>query len=137
MKTRWKIASSAMVVFTLLLVVWQFIPMTSEMRYRPHYYFWSHGLCPISQSSYLAFQRDITFQNDLIGEPVDSIRSLFPEWNDGSRYRSDSYRSVYRPTLDRAEEPVDCYWLRGSEDNFGFCVLTRDGIIVSFRYVKG
>ena len=111
--------------------------MTSEMRCRPNYYFWSRGSLPISQSSYLAFKRDIEYQNQLIGSPIESIQDLFPEWTDGSDYRPGSYRAVHRTTLDRDENPVDCFWLRGSEDDFGFCVLTRDGIIVGFRYVKG
>lgn len=137
MKTRWKLVFLIAALFVALMLTWIMIPMSSEMRWRPHYYAWSRGYCSLSHDAYLAFKRDSEFQSELIGRPVDSIRHLFPDMNDGSDYRLGSYRSLYRPTVDRQRQPVDYYWLKGSENDFGFCVLVKNGVIIEFRYIKG
>jgi len=137
LKTRKKVAFSAVGFFAVLICIWMMMPMSSDMRLRPNYYLWAHGFYPLTESAYFAFTRDTEFQNELIGEPVESIQDLFPDLKSGATYEAGSYRNTYSETTDRQGKPVECYWLKGSKNEFGFCALVRDGLIVEFRYIKG
>jgi len=117
-------------------------PITREMVSIPGYYKWTKGRGSLDSKIYAAFTRDKRFQSTLIGQPVEIIQPLFPRMTTGAEYPGDSYRAIHRLTEWPQGQPVTSYWLNG-EDNenngnqFGFCVIARDGMIVAFKWIKG
>lgn len=131
------------------VAAWSLVPVSREMIGTPGYFAWTRGSGELTYPIFQAFTRDHRFRDALVGGPVEWVLERFPEANDGSEYSEGSYRNVYRPETTLGGDPIDhVYWLNGSnlsdrskaiaeEDNFGYCVLVRDGKIVEFRWVKG
>jgi len=149
MKRKFKIPTLTIIILGVASIVfWFSIPMTEEMRIRPGYFLWTKGIASLNLERYQAFTRDLEFRDSLIGEPLDRLKALFPDMSDGSEYSLQSYRSSNRIMVDSEDNPVDCFWLNGEwlfsqrdnyteEDDFGYCVLVRNGSILGFRWIKG
>lgn len=112
------------------------------------YFEWTQGQRETTYPIHQAFTRDYRLRNSLKGEPIEWILERYPEASNGSEYSEHSYRGSYQPDSASDGHPIDeVYWLDGinptdngienAEDNFGFCVLVREGKIVEFRWIKG
>jgi hypothetical protein len=113
--------------------------ITPQMLTHYGYFRWANGMAEITPEYLSAFERDRRFQQRFIGEPIEALRPLFPKLHSGAAYEPDSYRAssvrlfFSRYTGNRFED----YWLEGTQQQFGFCVLVVDGRIKDFFYVKG
>lgn len=135
MKTFLKISSVLMIV---MMTGWAVLPMTSVMRTHPRYYLWSRGFISASEDIHAAFTRDTEHQKSLMGQPIEALRRLFPDMQDGTHYSADSYRGFFATRTDLPGRPITCYWLMGgTEDDWGYCAIVRQGRIMDFQFVKG
>jgi hypothetical protein len=116
-------------------------------RLTPHmvadygYLRWAHGKAPFQPAYLSAFTQDARFRQRFLGQPIDSLRTLFPGLHSGAEYDPTSYRAVNVQSLFPRynRNRFEHYWLDGTQhqQQFGFCVLVVDRKIVDFFWVKG
>ena len=128
-----------MLVATLLAYLLGTSQVTPQMLTNYRYFRWAHGMADITPECLSAFERDRRFQQRFVGQPVEVLRHLFPKLHSGAAYAPDSYRaSSVRLFFSRyAGNRFEDYWLEGTQQQFGFCVLVVDGKITDFFFVKG
>lgn len=113
--------------------------LTREMVKDIGYYRWAHRTGPFKPHFIETFERDYRFRQRFIGQSIETLRPMFPRLHSGSGYSAKSYRAENVRTFfvrypgTRHED----FWLDGSEDDFGYCVLVVDGKIADFFFVKG
>jgi len=143
MTTRCVICSSLSGVIILAAMILAYLLTTTEIT--PHmladygYFRWAHGKAPITPEHLLAFERDYRFQQRFVGQSIESLRPFFPNLQAGAGYDPASYRATnVRSFIPRyAGNRFEDYWLEGTQQDFGFCVLVVDGKIRDFFFVKG
>ena len=134
-------ALCVLVFLTALLFVYLFGAgqLTREMVKDFGYYRWTHGAAQFQPHYLETFQRDYRFRQRFIGQSIESLRPLFPQLHNGADYATNSYRAknvrLFFPEYPGTSHQD--YWLGGTEDDFGYCVLIVDGKIRDFVLVKG
>ena len=140
--------SALVALVAVAIAVWRTCPITNEMVGTQGYFKWTQGHRETTYPIHQAFTRDYRLRNSLKGESIEWILERYPEASNGSEYAANSYRGSYKPDSASDGQLIDeVYWLDGinpieygienAENNFGFCVLVREGKIVEFRWIKG
>lgn len=113
--------------------------LTCEMAKDFGYYQWSRGAGTFKAEYLKIFMRDYRFRQRFVGQPISSLRLLFPNLHSGAAYDPGSYRArnvrgffSHYPGLNYED-----FWLGGIQNDFGSCVLVVDGRIADFFFVKG
>ena len=103
------------------------------------YFRWAHGRAEVTPEYLLAFERDPRLQQRFVGQSIEALRAFFPKIQAGAGYDPTSYRATnVRLFFSRyAGNRFEDYWLEGTQQEFGFCVLVVDGKIRDFFFVKG
>lgn len=103
------------------------------------YYRWAKGWAQITPECLSAFERDARFQERFVGKSIEVLRPFFPKIHSGAGYDPSSYRATnVRSFFSRyVGNQFEDYWLDGTQQEFGFCVLVVDGKIRDFFFVKG
>jgi len=103
------------------------------------YFRWTQGRAPLQPEYLSTFTRDYRFRQRFVGKPIEALRPFFPKLHAGAGYDPSSYRATnVRTFFSRyAGNRFEDYWLDGTQQEFGFCVLVVDGKIRDFFFVKG
>jgi hypothetical protein len=110
--------------------------ITSEMLKSFSYFRWAHNAGEYKPEFLTSFMRDPRFRERFRGKPTATLRPYFPSLQNQTNYNTNSYRARNSPT-NPGPQHVEHYWLDGSEQDFGVCVLVIDGKIAQFLWVKG
>jgi hypothetical protein len=113
--------------------------LTYEMYKDFGYLHWTHGLAPFQPKYLSTFLRDHRFRQRHIGQPITALKSLFPDLHSGASYSPNSYRakSIKNWLSMLGDIHGERYWVSGTEDDFGLCILVVEGKVKDFILVKG
>jgi hypothetical protein len=125
-----------LVIVTYLLGTWKITP---HMLTDSGYFRWAHGMAPFQPKYRSAFEHDYRLQQRFVGQSIESLRPLFPKLHSGAGYDPDSYRAknVREFFSQSSGTRTEVYWLDGTQQEFGFGVLVKDGKIREFFPMKG
>lgn len=103
------------------------------------YCLWTHGMVSLEPDYLLAFTRDFHFRQKFVGQPIEALHPFFPRLHSGTAYDPSSYRAfgVQQWFTKYKGTKFEDFWLEGTQQDFGYCVLVVDDKIRDFFFVKG
>ena len=135
MTSRRIISLSVIAVFMLSIMILAYPPSRGKIGYC----LWVRGMVPLQPEYLSAFTRDYDFRQKFVGQPIEALRPFFPKLHSGTTYDPSSYRANGVQqwfTKDNGTKFED-FWLEGTQQDFGYCVLVVDDKIRDFFFVKG